>query len=110
MRMFDLLFTGAGAALVLRCIYCDHRLKVQFVGHARSKRYCAYDFPLADTVKEWLKKRELAIFNSIKEAEELGYEPYKSGPQRMLMDEHEIQSAVKEMSRQIARDCNDLDR
>lgn len=109
-RRFDLLFTGAGAGLVLRCIYCDHRLRVQFVGHAKSRRYCPYDFPLAETVKEWLKKGELAIFNSIKEAEELGYEPYKSGPQRTLLDEHEIQSAIEEITRQIARDCNDLDR
>ena len=76
----------------------------------KSKRYCSYDTGLADTVKEWLKKKELAIFNSIKEAEELGYEPYKSGPQRTVMDEHEIQSAVEEISRQIARDHNDLDR
>jgi pyrimidine operon attenuation protein/uracil phosphoribosyltransferase len=76
----------------------------------KSKRYCSYDTGLADTVKEWLKKKELAIFNSIKEAEELGYEPYKSGPQRTVMDEHEIQSAVEEMSRQIARDHKDLDR
>ena len=109
-RRFDLLFTAAGAGLVGRCVYCDHRLKVQFVGHAKSKRYCPYDFALADTVKEWLKKRELAIFNSIKEAEELGYEPYKSGPQRTLMDEDEIESAIQEMSRQIIRDCTDLDR
>jgi aspartate carbamoyltransferase catalytic subunit len=109
-RRFDLLFSGAGAALVLRCIYCDHRFRVQLFGHVKSKRYCAYDTGLADTVKEWLKKKELTIFNSIKEAEELGYEPYKSGPQRTVMDEHEIQSAVEEMGRQIARDHNDLDR
>jgi aspartate carbamoyltransferase catalytic subunit len=109
-RRFDILFSGAGGALVLRCIYCDHRFRVQLVGHVKSKRYCAYDTGLADTVKEWLKKKELAIFNSIKEAEELGYEPYKSGPQRTVMDEHEIQSAVEEMSRQIAQDHNDLDR
>jgi aspartate carbamoyltransferase catalytic subunit len=109
-RRFELLFTGAGAALVLRCVYCDHRFKGQFVGHAKSKRYCPYDLTLAETVREWLKKKELAIFNSIKEAEELGYEPYKSGPQRTLMDEHEIQSAIQEMTREIARDCNDLDR
>ena len=109
-RRFDLLFTGAGGALVLRCIYCDHRLKVQFVGHAKSKRYCPYDPSLADTVKEWLKKKELAIFDSIKEAEELSYEPYRSGPQRTLMDEDEIQSAVEEITRQIARDCNEIDR
>ena len=105
---FDILFSGAGGALVLRCIYCDHRFRVQLVGHVKSKRYCSYDLGLADTVKEWLKKKELAIFNSIKEAEELGYEPYKSGPQRTVMDEGEIQSAVEEISRQIARDHNDL--
>jgi aspartate carbamoyltransferase catalytic subunit len=109
-RRFDLLFTGAGGSLILRCVYCDHRSRVQLVGHVKSKRYCAYDNALADTIKEWLKKKELAIFNSLKEAEELGYEPYKSGPQRTVMDEHEIQSAVAAMSRQIARDYNDLDR
>jgi aspartate carbamoyltransferase catalytic subunit len=109
-RRFDLLFTGAGAALILQCVYCDHRFKVQLVGHVKSKRYCAYDPMLADATKEWLRRKELAIFNSIKEAEELGYEPYKSGPQRTVMDEHEIHSAVQEMSRQIARDYNDLDR
>ena len=109
-RRFDILFSGAGGALILRCIYCDHRFRVQLVGHVKSKRYCSYDPGLADTIKEWLKKKELAIFNSIKEAEELGYEPYKSGPQRTVMDEAEIQSAVEEISRQIARDHNDLDR
>jgi pyrimidine operon attenuation protein/uracil phosphoribosyltransferase len=107
---FDILFSGAGGALILRCIYCDHRFRVQLVGHVKSKRYCSYDPGLADTIKEWLRKKELAIFNSIKEAEELGYEPYKSGPQRTVMDEAEIQSAVEEISRQIARDHNDLDR
>jgi len=109
-RRFDLLFTGAGGALILRCIYCDHRFKVQLVGHAKSKRYCAYDIALADTVKGWLRKKELAIFNSIKEAEELGYEPYKSGPQRTVMDEAEIHSAVEAMTRQILGDCSDLER
>jgi aspartate carbamoyltransferase catalytic subunit len=108
-KRFDLLFTGAGGALILRCVYCDHRFKVQLVGHVNSKRYCAYDAALADTIKAWLNKTELAIFNSIKEAEELGYEPYKSGPQRTVMDESEIQSAVQEMSRQIVRDCHDLE-
>jgi aspartate carbamoyltransferase catalytic subunit len=107
---FDLLFSGPGRTLVLRCLYCDHRLKVQLVGHAKSKRYCAYDNALADTIKEWLTKKELAIFDSIKEAEELGYEPYKSGPQRTVMDEVEIHSAVRELAREIQRDCGDLDR
>ncbi len=95
---------------MLRCSYCDHRFKVQLIGHAKSKRYCAYDISLADTLKDWLKKHELAIFNSIKEAEELGYEPYKSGPQRTIMDDVEIRAGVRELSQQIVRDCSDLDR
>ena len=109
-RRFELLSGGPGGALLLGCIYCNHRFKVQFVGHVKSKRYCAYDIALADTIRGWLKKAELAIFDSIKEAEELSYEPYKSGPQRTVMDEQEIQAAVREMSRQILRECQDPDR
>jgi len=109
-KKFEVLSNGPGGALLLRCSYCDHRFKVQLIGHAKSKRYCAYDISLADTLKDWLKKHELAIFNSIKEAEELGYEPYKSGPQRTIMDDVEILAGVRELSQQIARDCSDLDR
>jgi pyrimidine operon attenuation protein/uracil phosphoribosyltransferase len=109
-RRFDLVFAAADSALILRCVYCDHRFKAHLVGHAKSKHYCGYDAALGDTIKEWLKKRELAIFNSIKEAEELGYEPYKGGPQRTLMDEQEIDAAIREISRQIAHDCDDVGR
>ena len=109
-RKFDLLTGGPGGALILVCLYCDHRFKVQLVGHVTSKRYCAYDVTLAETVKDWLKKRELAIFNSIKEAEELGYEPYKSGPQRVIMDEGDIAAAVRDIAEQILRDCDEPDR
>jgi aspartate carbamoyltransferase catalytic subunit len=107
---FQVLAGGPGGVLILRCIYCDHRFKVQLVGHLKSKHYCAYDSSLEDTAKDWLKKNELAIFGSIKEAEELGYEPYKSGPQRTIMDESEIQAALLELSGQIVRDCRDPDR
>jgi aspartate carbamoyltransferase catalytic subunit len=109
-KKFEVLWSGPGGALLLRCRYCDHRLKVQLIGHAKSKRYCTYDISLADTVKGWLKRHELAIFDSIKAAEELGYEPYKSGPQRTLMEESEIHIAVRELSDQILRDCSDFDR
>jgi aspartate carbamoyltransferase catalytic subunit len=109
-KKFEVLANGPGGALLLRCAYCDHRFKIQLIGHAKSKRYCAYDISLAETVEDWLKQHELAIFNSIKEAEELGYEPYKSGPQRTLMDDAEIRAAVGELSQQILRDCSDLDR
>ena len=109
-RRFELLSGSPSGALLLACVYCNHRFKVQFVGHTKSRRYCSYDMALSDTVGDWFKKKELAIFDSIKEAEELGYEPYKSGPQRTIMDETEIQNAVQEIGQQILRDCEDPDR
>ncbi|HET8564429.1 MAG TPA: aspartate carbamoyltransferase catalytic subunit [Candidatus Binatia bacterium] len=104
---FEILSGNSRGSLILRCFYCDHRLKVQLVGHVRSKRYCAYDDALADNIRQWLKKRELAIFDSIKQAEELGYEPYKSGPQRNVMDEAEIETAIREISEEILKDVGD---
>jgi pyrimidine operon attenuation protein/uracil phosphoribosyltransferase len=65
---------------------------------------------LAETVKEWLQHRELAIFDSIKQAEELGYEPYKSGPQRSVMDEREVRQAIQEIARQILSETEDAAR
>ena len=106
-RKFDFLAGGPGGALILRCLYCDHRIKVQLVGHVKSKRYCAYDIALGDTIKDWFKNQELAIFDSIKAAEELGYEPYKSGPQRNVMDQPAIENALREIARQILGDCED---
>lgn len=107
---FELLFTGPGGALILRCFYCDHQLKVRYMGHTRSRKYCTYDITLGETVREWLKQEELAIFDSIKQAEELGYEPYKSGPQRNIMDEGEIREAISQMSEQILKESEDPDR
>src|SRR4051794_26153807 len=53
---FEVLSGGPAAALILRCLYCDHRFKVRSVGHKPSKKYCAYDIALADIIKEWLQR------------------------------------------------------
>jgi len=98
---FGVLFTGPGNGLILRCLYCDHQLRVRFIGHSTSKRYCSYDLTLAETIREWLKCGELTVFDSIKQAEEQDYEPYKTGPQRTIMDESEIQEAIHQMAEQI---------
>ena len=109
-RRFDLRLPGQGDALLLACSYCDHRFKVQFAGNVRAKRYYFFDSALAPALDDWLAKGELALFDSIKEAEELGYEPFQSGPQRVLMGEADIGVALKEMSEQMVRDCRDPDR
>jgi pyrimidine operon attenuation protein / uracil phosphoribosyltransferase len=107
---FELLSEGPAGALILCCLYCDHRFKVQLVGQTTSKKYRAYDIGLADNIAAWLKNGELAIFDSIKQAEELGYGPYKSGPRRAIMDQAEVESAVQQISEQIFRDCADPER
>ena len=107
---FEVLFSGPGGGLILRCFYCDHRLKVQYIGHTTSRRYCPYDIALGETVREWLKHGELAVFDSIKQAEELGYEPYKIGPQRSIMDEAGVREAIHHMSDQILKESDDPDR
>jgi pyrimidine operon attenuation protein/uracil phosphoribosyltransferase len=109
-KRFEIVSAGRIGTLILGCGYCDHRFKVQLVGNVKSKRFSSYDNSLATTMRDWLKKNELAIFDSIKEAEELGYEPVKSGPQRTLMEETDIKCALTEISEQILRDCRDPDR
>jgi len=104
------LSSGPGAALILRCFYCDHRSKIELVGNVQTKRYCAYDIAIAPTIKSWLKKGELAIFDSLKEAEELGYEPSKRGPTRVLMDGASVADAITEIAKQVSQDCHDPDR
>ena len=109
-RRLAIYFADEIGALIIRCAYCDHRFKVELVGHVKPKRYCAYDIAIVETVREWMRHGELAVFDSIKEAEELGYEPYKTGTQRVLMEEAEINAALADVSQQILRDCQDTDR
>jgi aspartate carbamoyltransferase catalytic subunit len=109
-RRFELFSAGEIGTLILACAYCDHRFKVQFIGHVPTKRYTGYDHSFAETMRDWLKKKQLVIFDSIKEAEELGYEPFQSGAQRTLMDQPAIENSLVEMSQQILRDCRDADR
>lgn len=109
-RRFRVYFADHIGALVLGCDYCDHRFKVDYVGNVKTKRYSSFDNALSDTIREWWDKGELSLFESIKEAEELGYEPTQSSAQRILMSEGEIDNALAQMSQQILRDCRDPDR
>jgi pyrimidine operon attenuation protein/uracil phosphoribosyltransferase len=110
MRRFRIYFTDHIGALVLGCAYCDHRFKVDYVGNVKTKRYSAFDNALSEAIRGWWENGELALFESIKEAEELGYEPTRSSAQRMLMTGSEIASALAAMSQQILDDCRDPDR
>jgi aspartate carbamoyltransferase catalytic subunit len=109
-RRFEIVSPGKATTLILACAYCDHRFKVQIVGDVKSKKYYAFDSSLMSTFRAWLKKDELALFDSIKVAEDLGYEPFKSGPQRVLMSESDIHAALVNMAGQILGDSQEPSR
>ena len=109
-RRFEIVSPGKATTLILACAYCDHRFKVQIVGNVKSKKYYAFDSSLMSTFRAWLKKDELALFDSIKVAEDLGYEPFKSGPQRVLMSESDIHAALVNMAGQILGDSQEPSR
>ncbi|HUY28034.1 MAG TPA: phosphoribosyltransferase family protein [Candidatus Binataceae bacterium] len=94
--------------LPLRCDFCERELHVEFVGHARSHRYYRYDENLYGYVRNWIAEGSLAVFDSVKQAEENGYEPYKRGPQREVMNAPEISSAVDSLAAQVIADTPDL--
>jgi aspartate carbamoyltransferase catalytic subunit len=94
--------------LPLRCDFCERELRVEFVGHARTHRYYRYDESLYGYVRQWIAEDSLAVFDSVKQAEETGYEPYKRGPQREVMNADEIERAVDSMAAQVIADVTDL--
>jgi pyrimidine operon attenuation protein/uracil phosphoribosyltransferase len=48
------------------------------------------------------------VFESVKQAEESGYEPYRRGPQREIMNADEVAAACRALATQMAADLPDL--
>jgi pyrimidine operon attenuation protein / uracil phosphoribosyltransferase len=91
----------------LRCDFCERNLRIDYVGHTSSRRYYHFDESLHGYVRQWMEDGTLAVFETVKEAEERGYEPYRRGPQREIMNGDEIASACEAMAAQIAANASD---
>ncbi len=104
---FRLARTTNRSLLVLRCEYCERELRVDFVGHATSHRFYRFDENLYGYVRQWIEEGSLAVFETVKEAEERGYEPYRRGPQREIMNALEIMAACTAIAAQITADVAD---
>jgi len=96
------------STLALKCGFCERELKTEYVGHARSHRYYRFDENLQGYVGQWIDEGSLAVFDSVKQAEEGGYEPYKRGPQREIMNEEEVVRAIDSIAEQVIADVQDL--
>jgi pyrimidine operon attenuation protein/uracil phosphoribosyltransferase len=90
--------------LMLRCDFCERELGAEFVGHVRTRRFYRFDEHLRSYVRQWIEEKSLAVFESVKQAEESGYEPYRRGPQREIMNAAEIGQALDEVAGQVIGD------
>jgi aspartate carbamoyltransferase catalytic subunit len=99
--------TSNRAILSLRCDFCERNLRVDYVGHTTSRRYYHFDESLHGYVRQWIDDGTLAVFDSVKEAEERGYGPYRRGPQREIMNSGEIGRACEAMAAQLIADAAD---
>ena len=98
---FRLARSPSRSLLMLRCDYCERELRVEFVGHTRSRRYYRFDESLYGFVRQWIEEGTLAVFDTVKEAEESDYEPYRRGPQREIMNAAVIARACEALADQI---------
>jgi aspartate carbamoyltransferase catalytic subunit len=94
--------------LALRCDFCERELKIEYVGHARSHRFYHFDENLQGYVRQWIEEGSLAVFESVKQAEEGGYEPYKRGPQREIMKADEVALAIGSLADQLIAEMPDM--
>ena len=105
---FNLARSVDNSLFALKCDFCERELKTEYVGHARSRRYYRFDENLQGYVRQWIDEGSLAVFESVKQAEESGYEPYKRGPQREVMNTGEVARAVESLADQVIADVADL--
>ena len=96
------------STLPLVCEFCERELKIDFVGNGRTRRYYRFDRNLYGYVRGWIEEGSLAVFESVKQAEESSYEPYRRGPQREIMNADEVAAACRALAAQIAADLPDL--
>jgi aspartate carbamoyltransferase catalytic subunit len=106
-QRFRLARTTNRSVLVMRCEYCERELPVEFVGHTTSHRFYRFDENLYGYVRQWIEEGSLAVFETVKQAEEGGYEPYRRGPQREVMNAAEITAACAAIATQIIGDVAD---
>jgi len=105
---FLLARSADSTVLALKCDFCERELKIEYVGHARSHRYYRFDENLQGYVRQWIEEGSLAVFESVKQAEEGGYEPYKRGPQREIMKADEVAHAIDSLADQLTAEMPDM--
>jgi pyrimidine operon attenuation protein/uracil phosphoribosyltransferase len=92
----------------LVCSYCDHEGRIQVIGNRKSRHFHVYEEPMYGYLEGWLRDSALVVFDSVKQAEEAGYKPYKLGPQKSIMSAAEIDRSLEELAEGILADAPEL--
>jgi aspartate carbamoyltransferase catalytic subunit len=92
----------------LVCLYCDHEVRIQVIGNRRSKHFHVYEEPMYGYLDAWARDDGLVIFDSVKQAEEAGFKPYKLGPQKSIMDAAQIDASIRALTDAILADSAEL--
>ena len=91
---FRLARASTDSTLLLRCDFCERELPVSSSATPAPVAIIATTKALPTTSRNWIAEGSLAVFDSVKQAEEAGYEPYKRGPQREIMNAEEIERVI----------------
>jgi len=97
---------SGGAHLV--CVYCDHETPLEVIGNRKSKHYNVFAEPMHGYLENWLRGDTLVIFDSVKQAEEAGFRPYKLGPQKAIMTAEEIAASIDELTEAVLQEIAEL--
>jgi pyrimidine operon attenuation protein/uracil phosphoribosyltransferase len=96
-RHFRLRREPSGRAHLV-CSYCDHEGRIQVMGNRKSRHFHVYEEPMYGYLDGWLRDGVLVVFDSVKQAEEAGYKPYKLGPQKLIMNAAEVERSLEELA------------
>jgi len=106
-RRFRLHRNAEGGAHLV-CVYCDHETRIEVIGNRKSRHFHVYEEPMFGYLEAWLREDTLVIFDSVKQAEEAAYKPYKLGPQKAIMSAAEIERSIGELTDHIVADTPEL--
>ncbi len=98
----------AGGRAHLVCLYCDHEVRIQVIGNRKSKHFHVYEEPMYGYLDAWARDATLQIFDSVKQAEEAGFKPYKLGPQKSIMDAAQVDASIRTLTEAILADTREL--
>ena len=78
------------------------------IGNRRSRHFHVYEEPMYGYLDGWLRDDALVIFDSVKQAEEAGYKPYKLGPQKSIMNADEVERSLDALADALLADTPEL--